>query len=121
MEVGNGVRIGNPKRWGDRGNKADLPSKGFDDFWIYPLEALDLAACAQCQRVVPIQNRRTELAEFQNRLDGAGKAVVLIGFGDMGGVPLDVVGRVAHGERHAAFGEHRQIVLHIPDGRDCIH
>ena len=121
MEVGSGVRIGNPKRWGDKCNEADLPAKGFDDFWIYPLEALDLAACAQFQRADSIRNSRPELAEFQNRLDGAGKAVALIGIGDVSGALLDVVGRVAHGERDAAPGEHRQIVLHIPDGRYGIH
>jgi hypothetical protein len=58
MEVGRGVRIGNPKRWGDRGNKADLPAKGFDDFWIYPLEALDLAAGAQFERADSKRNSR---------------------------------------------------------------
>jgi hypothetical protein len=58
MEVECGVRIGNPKRWGDGCNKADLPAKGFDDFWIYPLEALDLVACAQFQRAVSIRSSR---------------------------------------------------------------
>ena len=33
---GNGVGIGNPEKWGDRCNKADMPAESFDDFWIYP-------------------------------------------------------------------------------------
>ena len=30
------VGIGNPEKWGDRCNKADMPAEGFDGFWIYP-------------------------------------------------------------------------------------
>jgi len=59
MEVGSGVRIGNPKRWGDKCNEADLPAKGFDDFWIYPLEALDLPT-ARGQRAVSTRSNRLE-------------------------------------------------------------
>ena len=115
MEVECGVRIGNPKPWGDRNTKADLPEKGFDAIWIYPLDALDLAWSAQFLRAVSIRNSRMELAEFQNRLDGAGKAVALVGICDVGGALLDVVGRVTHGERDAAHGEHRQVVMHVAD------
>jgi hypothetical protein len=120
MEVECGVRIGNPKPWGDGSNKADLLEKGFDAIWIYPLEALDLAWSAQFQRAISTRNSQMELAELQNRLDGSGKAVVLIGFGDMGGVLLDVVGRVTHSERDTAFCEHRQIVLHVADSGYCV-
>ena len=35
MEIGNGVGIGNPEKWGDECTKADLPAAGFDDLWIY--------------------------------------------------------------------------------------
>jgi len=49
-----------PQKDGATGaNEADFPAKGFDDFWIYPLEALDLPT-ARGQRAVSTRSNRLE-------------------------------------------------------------
>src|SRR6267142_4148488 len=57
---------------------------------------------------------------LQDKLDRSRKAFVLVRGGDMGRLFLDVVCRITHRDRDAAFLEHRQIVLHVADGGDGI-
>src|SRR5207302_7407598 len=58
------------------------------------------------------------LPELQHRLDRTGKTVSLVAVGHMRRVLLDVVGGISHRKRDAAFGKHRQVVLHIADRRN---
>src|SRR5262249_26241977 len=53
----------------------------------------------------------------QNHFHRLREPILLIRCRHMCREPLDLVGRVAHGERYAAARKHRQVVLHVADGR----
>ena len=49
---------------------------------------------------------------------GVGKPLVLVGRGDVGGPPLHVRGRIAHGDAQAAPLEHQHVARLVADRRD---